>query len=93
MSTTGLFGVILSELDIDVKATITKSGLSHALYMFLAEVKKKDGKPYPGKTLYELIVCVQKSLNQKDIPWKLIEDPEFLDVQTVLDNVMKERAR
>ena len=93
LSSPGLFDVILSELDIDVKATITKSGLSHALCMFLAEVTKKDGKPYPGKTLYELVVCLQKSLNQRDIPWKLIEDPAFLDVKTVLDNVMKERAR
>ena len=40
-----------------------------------------------------MIVSIQKYLNQKDIPWKLIEDPEFLDVKTVLDNVMKERAR
>ena len=27
------------------------------------------------------------------MPWKLIDDPVFIDVKNVLDNVMKERAQ
>ena len=37
-------------------------------------------------------MSIQKFLNQNNVPWKLIDDPEFLDVKTVLDNIMKERA-
>ena len=37
-------------------------------------------------------MSIQKYFNQNDVPWKLIEDPEFIEVRTVLDNVMKERA-
>ena len=64
-----------------------------SLCMFTPQVTKvKTGKDYPGKTLYEMIVSIQKFLNQNNKPWKLIEGPEFVNVQTVLDNVMKERA-
>ena len=62
--------------------------------MFIPQVTKlKDGKDYPGKTLYKMIVSIQKYLNQNNMPWKLIEGPEFINVRTVLDNVMKDRAQ
>ena len=88
----GVVDVKLLEVDVDLVNSLTKEELSYALCKFIAEVTKKDGTDYPGKTLYELIVSIQKYLNQKNIPWKLIDDPSFLDVKTVLDNVMKERA-
>ena len=82
------------EVDLDVVGSITKENLCYALCRFIPEItKKKDGTPYPGKTLYEMIVCIQKYLNQKNLPWKLIEDLCFLDLKTVLDNIMKDRAR
>ena len=82
----------LLELDIDVASTINKESLCYALCRFMPEVTKKDGSDYPGKTLYEIIVVIQKHINNKNLPWKLIDDPAFLDVKTVLDNVMKEMA-
>ena len=81
------------DANLDNVKSLRKSDLSHALTRFIPEVTKCNGDDYPGKTLYEMIVSIQKFLNQNDIPWKLIDDPEFLDVKTVLDNVMKERAR
>ena len=39
-----------------------------------------------------MIIAIQSYLNANKIPWKLIDGPEFLDVRTVLDNVMIERT-
>ena len=87
------FDVKLFESDIDTPAMLTKENFRHSLCMFIPEVTKlKDGSDYPGKTLYEMITSIQKYLNQHKVFWKLIDDPEFLEVRTVLDNVMKERA-
>ena len=80
-------------VDLDVLLSIEKGNLCEALCKFIPEVRKKDGGEYPGKTLYEMIVCIQKFLNEKNIPWKLIDDKEFILVKNVLDNVMKERAQ
>ena len=56
--------------------------------------KSKGEGLYPGKTLYQMIVAIQKYLNVNKINWKLVDskDPEFSELRTVLDNVMKERA-
>ena len=72
---------------------LTKVSFKNALCMFIPEVTKvRDGSDYPGKTLYELITSIQKYLHKKKVYWKLLQDPEFMDVRIVLDNVMKERA-
>ena len=69
------------------------NALCHALCRFIPEVTKvKEGGEYPGKTLYEMIISIQKYLNENEIPWKLVEGKEFCNVKTVLDNTMKERA-
>ena len=39
-----------------------------------------------------MIIFIQKYLQQNNILWKLIDDPEFQNVRTILDNVMKERV-
>ena len=67
--------------------------LSHSLCRFIPEVTKvNNGGEYPGKTLYKMIIAIQKYLNENEIPWKLVEGKEFINVKTVLDNTMKERA-
>ena len=40
-----------------------------------------------------VVSSILKFLNQNDLAWRIIDDPEFLDVKTVLDNVMKERTK
>ena len=74
-------------------ATLRKADLSYALCRFLPEITKaKSGDEYPGKTLYELIVSIQRHISENGLNWKLIDGPEFISVKTVLDNIMKERA-
>ena len=84
---------LVFESDLKNVSGLTKQGLIHSLCMFIPEVTKvKDGSDYPGKTLYEMITSIQKYLHQNNLPWKLIDGPEFIDVKMVFDNVMKESA-
>ena len=37
---------------------ITRESLIFAMSRFITEVKKVDGSEYPGKTLYDIVICV-----------------------------------
>ena len=79
--------------DLNNLATLTKGNLSHALCRFIPEVTKKRGQgPYPGKTMYQMVIAIQKYLLVNRIKWDLVEGTNFLDVKTVLDNVMREQT-
>ena len=78
------------DANLENLGSLHKSDLCHALTKFIPEVTKLNGDDYRGKSLYEMVVSIQKFLNQYDLAWKLIDEPEFLDIKTVLDNVMKE---
>ena len=80
------------ECDLDDKDTITKESLMFALCRFLTEVKKVDGTNFPGKTLYEILICVQFHLETLGFAFKLLNDEHFKDVKYTLDNVMKLRT-
>ena len=67
--------------------------LIHSLCHFIPEITKVNDEAFPGKTLYQLIVSLQKYLETKLIYRRLIKDREFCDVRTLIDNVMKERAQ
>ena len=58
---------------------------------FIQEVTKKTDEPYLRCTLYQLCMSIQKYLDLKKIPWKIVKDQEFKEVQIVLENVMKRR--
>ena len=79
--------------DINNLQGLEKDNFIHSMTYFLPEVNKQDGDLFPGKTLYQLVRAIQKHLNVNKIPWRLIDDPEFLDICTVLDNLMKERKQ
>ena len=73
--------------------SLEKCNLEHALCHFVPEVTKVRGEGlYTGKTLYQIVVTLQKYLNVNKLNWQLVEGKEFQDLQTVLDNVMQERA-
>ena len=75
--------------------TLEKQNFSYALCRFVPEVTKQKGMgPYPGRTLHQMVVAIQKYLNVNKILWNLVDgkSKEFIDVHTVLDNVMKERT-
>ena len=79
--------------DLDNKASITEESLNFALPRFLTEVKKVDGTDYPGKTLYEILICIQFHLESIGFGWKLLNQECFKGVKFMLDNVMKMRTR
>ena len=72
---------------------LSKGDLEQPLCHFVPEVTKSKGEgEYPGKTLYEMIVSIQKYLNVNKVNWKLVDGPDFIELRTVIDNVMKDRA-
>ena len=79
--------------DVTNLQKLEKENLQHTLCHFILEVMKVRGEGlYPGNTLYQMIVPIQKYLNVNKLYWQLIEGIEFQDVRIVLDNVMKEKA-
>ena len=78
--------------NLDDLKNVTISNLENSLCIFIAEVTKVNGDDYPGTTLYQLTVSIQKFLNENDINWKLVDGPQFKQFRVVLDNIMKERA-
>ena len=81
------------ESNLDDLENLREKQFENALCRFIPEVTKvKDKGEYPGKTLYEMVIALQKFLTEKGFTWKLIDGPNFSNVRVVLDNVMKERA-
>ena len=72
---------------------LEKDSFEFSMCKFIAEVKKVNGDEYPGKTLYHIVVSIQKHLVRGGKKWKLIESVEFGKLCNVLDNLMKERAQ
>ena len=44
--------------DFDGVETITQESVLFTMWRFLTKVKKIDGSPFPGKTLYDMVLCV-----------------------------------
>ena len=93
LSDVSLYDQCVFDANLDDLKLITKSNLEQALCLFIAEVTKVLGEEYPGTTLYQLSVSIQRFLNEKVLSWKLVDGPDFKQFRTVLDNVMKERAK
>ena len=82
-----IFNANLSNLN-----DLSEVSLAESLCYFIPEVTKAKGQGmYPPKTLFQLIVAIQKHLNVNKILLKLIDGPQFDSMKTVLDNVMKLR--
>ena len=88
-----IYNVGIYFADLNKVNELTKENLQHALCRFIPEVTKVKGEgPYPGKTLYQMIVAIQKYLQVNKLNWRLVDGPEFIDLHTVLDNVMQEHT-
>ena len=84
---------IILNTDLNDVDKLMKENLEYCLIRFVPEVTKTKGDgEYPGKTLYQMIVAIQKFLEINKLRWKLIHGNEFHDLRTVLDNVMKQRC-
>ena len=93
LSDVSLYNQCVFDANLDDLKSITKPNLEQALCMFIAEVTKVSGEVYPGTTLYQLSVSIQRFLNERGLASKLVDGPDFKQFHTVLDNVMKERAK
>ena len=72
------FDIKIFDADIENVEGLTEDNLSFALTCFIPEITKvKDGLPYPGVTLYQFVVAIQRHLNEKGLAWKLIDGPKF----------------
>ena len=79
--------------DLENLENLSKENLQHALCRFIPEVTCKRGQgPFPGGTLYQMIVAIQKYLVTNKIKWKLVHGDDFEELRTVLDNVMQEQT-
>ena len=87
------YDYLIYESDIEKVEKLSIDSFQFCMCKFISEVtKQKDGSDYPGRTLYQMCVSIQKHLNHNGINWKLVEGHEFRQLRNVLDNVMKERA-
>ena len=88
------YDIGIYEADIEDLKNLTKSNFQHALCHFIPEVTKVKGEGlYPARTLYQMIIALQKYLVVNKLYWRLIEDREFSEVKVVLDNIMKEHTQ
>ena len=78
--------------DLEDQATITGASLHYALCHFITEIKKLDGTEYPGKTLYDIVICLQFHLECLGFAFKLIHGDQFRDVKYTLDNTVKQQV-
>ena len=78
--------------DLDDISTIMQISLVFAICQFLTEVKKLDGSDFPGKTLYDIGICLQLYLETKRFAYKLLNEESFSKIRFTLDNIMKKRA-
>ena len=63
--------------DIPVSLTdATNQQLSYWLPLFVTEARKRDGKRYPGRTLYNLCAALQRSVRE----YRLTKSCEPLDI-------------
>ena len=78
--------------DLENESTISVESLNVAMCPFITEVKKLDGTNFPGKTLYDIVICVQFHIESMGYTWKLLNDEKFGEIRFTLDNIMKERT-
>lgn len=82
----------LQWVNVEDSGNLLKPHMCLALCCFVNEIKRKDGKEFPGKSLYEILMCIQFFLEKRGLFWKLLDDPEFVKLKFTLDNIMKKRA-
>ena len=79
--------------DLDNVENLRKEELIPAVCRFLTEVCKLDGSQFPGKTLYDIVICLQFHLETMGFSWKFLSEESFRDIRFTLDNLMKEHCK
>ena len=78
--------------DLHDVSSITEDSVGVAMWRFITEVKKLDGRNFPPKTLRDIVPCVQFHLDLKGYTDKLLDEFRFRAVRYTLDNMMKIRC-
>ena len=66
--------------DLDNVFTLTVENLSYALCQFITEICKLDGSDFPGKTLYDIVICIQFYLETYGFNCKLVGGTYFKNI-------------
>ena len=72
---------------------MTKDEINYTVSRFIMEICKKNGEKYPGCSLKQIVLCLQFYLNKFGVNWKLLADPDFMQLRNTLDNTMKDTAK
>ena len=59
---------------------------------FVCEVRKANGTPFPPRTVRQLVLLLQMSLQNVGKKYRFLSDSQFSVIQNAVDNVMKKRA-
>ena len=81
------------DCDLEDPTTFTPESFSFVMCRFIPEIRKLDGGEFPGKTLYEIVLCVQFHLETLGINWKILDEQSFSSIRYTLDNIMKIRTQ
>ena len=77
-------------LSTDIKV-MKKSHIKFWLTMFIVEICRKDGKPYPPNTLHQIVCRIARALTKAGrTEIDIFNDPDFLLFQYTLDSLMKQ---
>ena len=89
----GPFDQNILDANLNDLKNINVKNFEYIMCRFIPEVTKTKGDgPYSGKTLYQMVVAIQKFLQLNKIKWTLMYSEEFKELRNVLDNVMKEHC-
>ena len=87
----GLYAPEIINAKLDCVGMFAKSDLCYSLSCFICGVKKLDGSDYPPNSLRDIVLMIQMYLHENSLLWKLLDQEEFITLQNVLDNTVKER--
>ena len=74
-------------------ASMSDDEMNYCVPFFLAEIRKRNGDPYPATTLRQIVLSLQKFLELQGRHVKFISDVKFRAIRDTLDALMKERAQ
>ena len=90
LSDADTFDIQILRSDLNDCNSLNKADLEYSLCRFVVEVVKvKDGSDYPGRTLYQLCIAIQKYLFSEGLKWKLVEG----DFESVMQCVRQHYER
>ena len=79
-----------SGVNIPTLLDMSDADKNEHISVFVQEARKRDGSPYPGKTLMEMVCALQKYLELNCVHVKFLQDKVFSKLQHSLDVKMKE---